>query len=81
MYFRQEATKALYQYNGADIIYDHAVFNEVTGYTPEMITTSDFIERDQANNPLRNRAAVSTTYKDTLFPLIYALTSSFALVT
>jgi hypothetical protein len=46
MYFRQEATKAFYQFNGADLLYDHNVFDKINGYLPEMITTSDYIERD-----------------------------------
>lgn len=77
MYFRQEATKAFYQYNGSDILYDHAVFDKVTGYLPEMITSSSYIERDQYGNPLRNQAAVSYIYKDTLLPLIYMKQDTF----
>jgi hypothetical protein len=46
MYFRQEATKAFYQYNGSDILYDHTVFDKDLGYLPEKITTSSYIERD-----------------------------------
>ena len=77
MYFRQEATKALYQYNGSDLLYDHAVFDPITGYLPQMITSSDYIERDRSGNPLRGNAAVSTSYKDTLFPIIYMSQDTF----
>lgn len=77
MYFRQEATKAFYQFNGADLLYDHDVFDKINGYLPEMITTSDYIERDQDGNPLRNSAAVSTFYKDTLFPIIFMRQDTF----
>lgn len=77
MYFRQEATKALYQYNGSDLLYDHTVFDSITGYLPQMITSSDYIERDRNGNPLRGNAAVSTSYKDTLFPIIYMRQDTF----
>jgi len=71
MYFRQEATKAFYQFNGSDIVYDHDVFDKVKGYLPEKITTSSYIEKDGDDNTLRKAEAVSEEYKDTLFPLIY----------
>ena len=77
MYWRQEATKAFYQYNGSDILYDHAVFDKNLGYLPEKITTSSYIETDQDGNPLRHRSAVSTTYKDTLLPLLYTRQDTF----
>lgn len=77
MYFRQEATKALYQYNGSDLLYDHAVFDPITGYLPQMITSSDYIERDRSGNSLRGNTAVSTSYKDTLFPIIYMRQDTF----
>jgi hypothetical protein len=77
MYFRQEATKAFYQYNGADMLYDHRVFDKVTGYIPEMITSSSYIERDAAGNPLRHWSAVSQTYRDTLFTWIYTRHDTF----
>lgn len=77
MYFRQEATKAFYQYNGSDIIYDHAVFDKNLGYLPEKITSDTYIERDNAGNPLRHRSAVSTTYKDTLMPWLYTRQDTF----
>lgn len=77
MYFRQEATKAFYQYNGSDIIYDHAVFDKNLGYLPEKITSDTYIERDDAGNPLRHRSAVSTTYKDTLMPWLYTRQDTF----
>ena len=77
MYFRQEATKAFYQYNGADMLYDHRVFDKVTGYIPEMVTSSTYIQRDAAGNPLRHQSAVSSTYRDTLFTWIYTKQDTF----
>lgn len=77
MYWRQEATKAFYQYNGSDILYDHTVFDKNLGYLPEKITTSSYIETDQDGNPLRHRSAVSSTYKDTLLPLLYMRQDTF----
>lgn len=77
MYFRQEATKAFYQYNGSNILYDHTVFDKNLGYLPEKITSNDYIERDQAGNPLRHQSAVSTTYKDTLMPWLYVRQDTF----
>lgn len=77
IYFRQEATKALYQYNGADMLFDHRVFDAVTGYIPEMVTTSTYIEKDAAGNPLRHWSAVSQTYRDTLFTWIYTRQDTF----
>jgi hypothetical protein len=71
MYFRQEATKAFYQYNGSDILYDHEVFDKTYGYIPEMFTSSTYIETDRAGNTVRDKAAYSETYKDTLMPLLY----------
>ena len=77
MYFRQEATKAFYQYNGADMLYDHRVFDNTTGYIPEMVTSSSYIQKDAAGNPLRHQSAVSTTYRDTLFTWIYTKQDTF----
>ena len=77
MYFRQEATKAFYQYNGADMLYDHRVFDNTTGYIPEMVTSSTYIQKDAAGNPLRHQSAVSTTYRDTLFTWIYTKQDTF----
>ena len=77
MYFRQEATKAFYQFNGSDIVYDHDVFDKVKGYLPEKITTSSYIEKDGDDNTLRKAEAVSEEYKDTLFPLIYTRQDTF----
>lgn len=77
MYFRQEATKAFYQYNGSDILYDHTVFDKDLGYLPEKITTNSYIERDQEGNPLRHQSAVSTIYKDTLMPWLYVRQDTF----
>ena len=77
IYFRQEATKAFYQYNGADMLYDHRVFDKVTGYIPEMVTSSTYIQRDNAGNPLRHQSTVSSTYKDTLFTWIYTKQDTF----
>ena len=77
MYFRQEATKAFYQYNGADILYDHKVFDKTTGYIPTQVTSSTYIEKDPIGLPLRNSSTVSTIYKDTLFPWIYAKQDTF----
>ena len=77
MYFRQEATKAFYQFNGSDILYDHKPFDKINGYEPKMITSSEYIERDSLGNPLRTSAAISNTYKDTLTPLIYSRQDTF----
>ena len=77
MYFRQEATKAFYQYNGADMLYDHRVFDNTTGYIPEMVTSSTYIQKDADGNPLRHQSAVSTTYRDTLFTWIYTKQDTF----
>ena len=77
IYFRQEATKALYQFNGSDILFDHRVFDAVTGYIPEMITTSSYIGKDNTGEPLRHWSAVSQTYKDTLFTWIYTRQDTF----
>lgn len=77
MYFRQEATKAFYQYNGADMIFDHDVFDKTKGYLPDMITTASYIEKDEAGNSLRHTSAVSNTYRDTMFPLIYTRQDTF----
>lgn len=77
MYFRQEATKAFYQYNGSDILYDHTVFDKNLGYLPEKITSDNYIERDQDGNPLRHHSTISTTYKDTLMPLLYVRQDTF----
>jgi hypothetical protein len=77
MYFRQEATKALYQYNGANLIFDRRVLDGTTGYLPEMVTSSKYIEKDAAGNYLRKNEAVSSIYKDSLFTLIYARQDSF----
>lgn len=77
MYFRQEATKALYQYNGANILFDRRVFDSVTGYLPEMVTTSNYIEKDSKGNYLRKKEAVSNIYKDSLFTLIYTRQDSY----
>ena len=77
IYWRQEATKAFYQYNGADILYDHTVFDKDLGYLPEKITTSSYIETDQDGNPLRHKSTVSSIYKDTLLPLLYVRQDTF----
>jgi len=77
MYFRQEATKAFYQYNGSDILYDHTVFDKNLGYLPEKITSNNYIERDQDGNPLRHHSTISTTYKDTLMPWLYVRQDTF----
>lgn len=77
MYFRQEATKAFYQYNGADIIYDHKVFSNTTGFLPTQVTSSSYIEKDPNGLPLRKPVAYSEIYKDTLFPWIYAKQDTF----
>ena len=77
MYWRQEATKALYQYLGSDILYDHKVFDAVTGYLPEQITAKDYIETDRENRPLRNIYNGDAIYKDTLFTLIYHRQNTF----
>lgn len=77
MYFRQEATKALYQYNGANIVFDRRVLDGTTGYLPERITSSKYIEKDAAGNYLRKNEAVSDIYRDSLFTLIYTRQDSF----
>ena len=77
IYWRQEATKAFYQYNGADMLYDHKVFDKVTGYLPQMITSSNYIATDAEGNSLRHSSAVSSTYRDTLFTWIYTQQNTF----
>lgn len=77
MYWRQEATKAFYQYNGSDILYNHKVFDPVEGYLPEMVTSSDYIELDNHGNPLRRWETVSQTYRDTFLPWIYTRQDTF----
>ena len=63
--------------NQVCILYDHTVFDKNLGYLPEKITTSSYIETDQDGNPLRHRSAVSSTYKDTLLPLLYMRQDTF----
>lgn len=41
-YFRQEATKHLYQYNGADVVYDKNYLKVVPEQTDFMFATSDY---------------------------------------
>ena len=77
MYFRQEATKAFYQYNGSDILYNHQVFDKVYGYVPKMVTSSTYIETDRVGNTVRDKAAYSETYKDTLLPWLYVKQDTF----
>lgn len=74
MYFRQEATKALYQYNGSDILYDHDALVDIT---PEIITSSKYIEKDSADQYLRGQEAVSDVYKASIFPLLYSRQDTF----
>lgn len=74
MYFRQEATKALYQYNGSDILYDH---DALVNITPEIVTSSKYIEKDSADQYLRGQEAVSDVYKASVFPLLYSRQDTF----
>lgn len=77
MYFRQEATKAFYQYNGSDILYNHNTFDEKHGIQPQIITSSDYIQKNSADQYLRRDEAVSNTYKANVFPLMYQRDDTF----
>lgn len=78
MYLRQEATKAFYQQNGSDILYDHTPFQDsdfMTNVKP--ILASDFLEKADNDNYLRNKVAQSDYYKATMLPLIYSRQDTF----
>lgn len=77
MYIRQEATKAFYQYNGADILYNHRTFDLDYGLLPKQVCSRDYIEQSSAGDYLRPKEAVSGVYKATLFPLLYAKQNTF----
>lgn len=77
MYFRQEATKAFYQQNGSDILYDHDAFTNEFRAQITPIKTSNFIETDNSGNYLRHKSAQSSLYKSTIFPLVYSRQDTF----
>lgn len=78
MYWRQEATKYFYQYNGCDILYDHKVFDTPTKYEPSQVTSSTYIEKTNDNTSyLRHSSTVSNVYRDTMMPWIYTRQDTF----
>lgn len=87
LYFRQEATKAFYQWHGADLLYNHDTFKDkyfhIFGYKDgensivRRLTSSNWIQKDSNDTYLRNSSAVSNTYKGTYFPLIYYKQDTF----
>lgn len=77
MYFRQEATKAFYQQNGSDILYDHNAFTNDFRAQITPIKTSNFIETDNSGNSLRHKSAQSSLYKSTILPLVYSRQDTF----
>lgn len=76
IYWRQEATKAFYQFNGSDILFDKDVFTTKNGYYPLMITSDDYIETHNSQS-LRPNYSLSNTYKDVLFTLLYFRQDTF----
>lgn len=77
MYIRQEATKAFFQYNGSDILYNHHTFDQDYGLLPEYSYSSNYIEQATNGRYLRGSEAVSSTYKATIFPLLYTKEDTF----
>ena len=76
IYWRQEATKAFYQFNGSDILFDKDVFTTKNGYYPLMITSDDYIETHNSHS-LRPNYSLSNTYKDVIFTLLYFRQDTF----
>ena len=76
IYWRQEATKAFYQFNGSDILFDKDVFTTKNGYYPLMITSDDYIETHNSQS-LRPNYSLSDTYRDVLFTLLYFRQDTF----
>lgn len=77
MYFRQEATKAFYQENGSDILYDHTAFDEEF-YKDKIQTVkaNTYIEKVDSLY-LRNITAQSDLYRSTILPLVYSRQDTF----
>lgn len=77
MYFRQEATKAFYQMNGSDILYDHRAFNpEFYQGQIEPPTASKNLDR-VGNSFLRPSCAEGEMYRATILPLTYSRQDTF----
>ena len=76
MYFRQEATKAFYQQNGSDILYDHRAFESDFYNKVELINVNNSLDKSDSMY-LRQQAAQSDLYRATIFPLKYSRQDTF----